>query len=73
MTQDEVKKVLELTSSIKDAQKCLYLLENRVVGSPEINNGECMRIGLWMRDNLAVSIPAVEEYINKLQSELDAL
>ena len=73
MAQDKVKKVLELTSSIEDAQKCLYLLENRAVGSPEMNNVECMRIGLWMRDNFTVSIPAVNEYIDKLQSELDAL
>lgn len=73
MTQDEVEKVIKLSSAIKDAHKCLYLLKNRVVSSTEMYNGECMRTGLWMRDNIAVSIPAVEKHINKLQSELDAL
>lgn len=73
MTQDEVIKVLKLSSAIKDANKCLYLLQHRNCVSIEMENGECLRIGLWMSNNLAVSIPAVEKYINKLQSELDAL
>lgn len=75
MTQDEVKKAVKLSKNIEDAKDCLHRLQNRYVGegSISLNNELDMLVGRWMRDNLAVSIPAVEEYINKLQSELDAL
>lgn len=73
MTQKEVNKVLELSSSIKDAKICLYLLKNMDFASVQEENGECIRIGKWMRENLAVSAPAVEGYLKVLQSELDAL
>ena len=46
MTQDEVEKVIKLSSAIKDAHKCLYPLKNRVASSTEMYNGECMRIGM---------------------------
>lgn len=39
MTQDEVEKVIKLSSAIKDAHKCLYLLKNRVAMLSPIFDG----------------------------------
>lgn len=72
MTQDTVKKVIKLSQDIRDAKDCLPACRINILAEVLMNKIGSL-IGRWMSNNLAVSVPAVEEYINKLQSELDSL